>query len=464
MSFLKKNSAILLLITLISILFSFVSISKHDHFQSFAWDLAFFDELIWKVSHGIEPRSSLNNLHILGDHFQPVILLFAPLYMLNSDVRMLLIAHTVIATLSVLPIYLLAKKLLKHELLSLSVSLSFLLFTGYQYAVFDGFHQSVFASLFLSWLYYSLETKRTRGICFSILGLLFTKEEYTLLLVAIGIVIIFFYKRLRFGIGIILTSIVSLFLLIYLAIPYFQQGPYTHFGYGEMGSTPQEVLINIFTRPNQLLLLLFSAEKINTVFTSLFSFGFLPLLTPLHLLPILQQYGVRFIDTVSIHRSLNLNHYSFPLSPLLSIATIYSLKRLAEVPISKNKLAVYLLSFVFLQNVYFHGPINSVFKKHFYEFQPWEKNAHELIYQIPFPAIVASQNSLLPHLSGRNKYYLLPEVENSEYVAVDLNDGPNKYSPLNHSQTQKLIDALLESKTFEVIWQKGESRLLKRIN
>ena len=230
------------LVILFAFLFGFVSIAKHNHFQTFGWDLAFFDELIWKVSQGIEPRSSFNNLHILGDHFQPIILLFAPLYWIKNDVRLLLIAHAVIAAVSTLPVYLLARKILKHRFLSLSVCLSFLLFT---------------------------------------------KEEYALLVVAIGISIVFYYKRLCLGVTTITMGALSFFIIIYLIIPYFQKGPYSHFEYGELGRTPQEIMLTSITRPERLIQLVFTPPiKINTMFATFLSFGFLPLLSLWHILPI----------------------------------------------------------------------------------------------------------------------------------------------------------------------------------
>lgn len=458
------HRSIALLIFLCSLVFGFISISKHNHFQTYAWDLAFFDELIWKVSQGIEPRSSFNNLHILGDHFQPIIFLFTPLYWIKSDVRLLLIAHAFVASISVLPIYLLSQRLIKHTVLSLAVSLNYLLFTGYQHAVLDGFHQSVLAPFFLGWLYYGLETKKKWLYWFSAFGLLLTKEEYALLLSAIGIMIVFYYKRPKLGTLTFFTGIVSFFFLVYVAIPYFQKGSYTHFGYGELGITPQQVLITSLTQPQKLITLLISPSvKLATVFSTFFSFGFLPLLSPWHLLPVMQQFIVRFVDTVTVHRWTNLNHYSFPLSPLMTVATIYGLKKLLRKKRSAFWLCCYIVIFSLLQNLVYHGPINSLFKPQFYETQSWEIDARKLIEQVPPRVTIASQNSLLPHLSERPKFYLLPEIREAEYVAVDLTDGPNKFSPLDHQRTKALIDQLLAEKKYEVIWQAGESALLKSV-
>jgi len=452
-----------LLIFLFALIFSVISVAKHDHFQTFAWDLSFFDELIWKMGRGIEPRSSLGGLHVLGDHFQPILYVFAPLYWIKSDVRMLLITHASIASINVLPIYLLALTLLKKKFLAISVSMMYLLFTGYQFAVFDGFHQSVFAPFFIGWLYYFLVTKNNRGFWVAAIGLLATKEEYALLLAAIGPVIIFYFKRVKLGIATIMVGLVSFFLMIYVLIPYFQKGPYAHFGYGELGNTPIDVVTTTLRSPDKTLRLLLTPPiKIRTVLLTFASFSFLPLFVPLHLVPIAQQFAVRFLDTVTIHRWTNLNHYSFPLAPLMSIALIFSLRDVFVKKIELNKLAIYILLCTLLQDLIFHGPINSLLKPSFYQTQAWEYDVQELIARVPNQQTVASQNSLLPHLSQRNRFYLLPEIGDAEYIAVDMSDGPNKYSPLTHQKTEALINTLLASHQYQLIWRQNKSMLLKK--
>lgn len=123
---------------------------------------------------------------------------------------------------------------------------------------------------------------------------------------------------------------------------------------------------------------------------------------------------------------------------------------------------MYVCIFAVLQNLLYHGPINSVFKLAFYTTQPWEKDAHALINLVPPNVEIASQNSLLPYLSHRIRYHLLPDIGNSQYIAVDLSDGPNKYSPLNYQQTQTLVNKLIANGEFTVIWQKNQSILLER--
>ena len=62
--------------------------------------------------------------------------------------------------------------------------------------------------------------------------------------------------------------------------------------------------------------------KLEQVGASIISFGGLPLLSPVSLIPVFQNYAVRFLDDRNIHRWLDNNHYSAPLGPLLAYGTI----------------------------------------------------------------------------------------------------------------------------------------------
>src|SRR3989344_4713936 len=98
------------IIVIYSIAFSFLAIRNHELYQTFGWDLGFFDQLLWQASQGsLNFVSTIGDINLVGDHFQPVLYLLAPLYWLWDDVRVLLVAQTVIVASATIPIYLLAK-------------------------------------------------------------------------------------------------------------------------------------------------------------------------------------------------------------------------------------------------------------------------------------------------------------------------------------------------------------------
>lgn len=465
LNFFKNHKEICLLITIFFLLYSFISVVKHLHYQTFTWDTGFFDQLIWKLSHFKNPISSFSGLHIFGDHFQFVLLFFVPLYWLPKSIFLLFISHALIGAIASLPLYLLSQELNKNKLVALSISFSFLIFTSFQFAILDGFHQSVFVPLFYILAFYA-QAKRLNNIYWvSIAGLLLVKEEMALLVIAIAVVTFLLGERKK-GIVTALLGISVFIFAVYYFLPKVQ-GTYVHASYGELGETPLEVLVNIVSNPNTFFkLLVIPDEKVRTVFQAFFSFGFLAILSPTTLIPALQQFVVRFIDTVTVHRWTALNHYSFPIAAIFSVSTVFAIKFIAQ-KFTKLKslsilLSAYLLFFAFSQDLIFHGPINSIAKKDFYIKKDWMKDNDKILNYLPQDASVAATNNFGPHVSQRDNFYLISENNDAEYLLFDLEDGPNKYSPLNYALTLSVFNREIEQGNYVIVKQINKAFLLKK--
>jgi len=72
------------------VLFS-VGMLRHLTFHSKAFDLAIFDQVIWNLANGYGWECSVRGMHDLrGDHFEPILLLFVPIYKVLPSVAWLL--------------------------------------------------------------------------------------------------------------------------------------------------------------------------------------------------------------------------------------------------------------------------------------------------------------------------------------------------------------------------------------
>jgi uncharacterized membrane protein len=81
---------------------------RHEHFGS-GFDLGIFTQAVWHYSHFQAPASSIKGTaNLLGDHFQPILILLAPLFWVWADARTLLIAQAVLVAASIVPVYLFA--------------------------------------------------------------------------------------------------------------------------------------------------------------------------------------------------------------------------------------------------------------------------------------------------------------------------------------------------------------------
>ena len=465
MVFLKKHKEIVLLILIFWIIYSYISIIKHLHYQTFTWDTGFFDQLLWKLSRFKEPVSSFSNLHVFGDHFQFILLLFVPLYWFPQSIKLLFITHAFVAVMASLPVYLISLKVNKSKIFALAVSFSMLIFTGMQFAVLDGFHQSVFSPLFYALAIYGLVFGSNWIYWSSLFGLLITKEEMALLAVSIGLIALILKDRLK-GTITIFASLAVFFFAVYFFLPAVQ-GEYVHSDSGVLGQSPLEVLRTIVADPILFFnLLLFPTIKIKTVIETFFSFGFLPIFSPIYLIPAFQQFAVRFIDTITIHRWTNLNHYAFPLASIMAVAAIFSARTLERILKLRGKLylflTLYLIFFALARDYLLHGPVNSLLKADFYVKKQWMRDNDEVLKFIPKGASVAATNNFGPHISQRDEFYLIMEENSADYLLFDLADGPNKYSPLDYPKTLKVLKREILSGKYEIIRQVNNTFLLKR--
>ncbi len=68
-----------------AVLLSLETIADHNAFRT-GVDLAFYDQLLWLLSDGHEPFSTVVSRPLLADHFQPGLLLLTPIYWLGLGV------------------------------------------------------------------------------------------------------------------------------------------------------------------------------------------------------------------------------------------------------------------------------------------------------------------------------------------------------------------------------------------
>ena len=144
------------LIISVFILYAFISVNLHNRFMTFGLDLGYFDEAIWKISQGKFPYSGVGCIWLLEDHFQPILYLVAPLYLIWSDARMLLVFQSLMMVIAGIPLYLSAVRISRNNFFSLGILFSYLFFIGTQFSILNEFHQITLAPFFLALAFYFL--------------------------------------------------------------------------------------------------------------------------------------------------------------------------------------------------------------------------------------------------------------------------------------------------------------------
>src|SRR3954464_7531017 len=86
------------------------TLGRHAAYQSNAYDVGFFDQIIWNTSRGHFFETSFVKYNFLGQHFDPILLVFAALYRLGAGVESLLVAASLMASVAAVPLYIAARR------------------------------------------------------------------------------------------------------------------------------------------------------------------------------------------------------------------------------------------------------------------------------------------------------------------------------------------------------------------
>ena len=437
--------------------------------MTFGLDLGYFDETIWKISQGKFPYSGVGCIWLLEDHFQPILYLFGPLYRIWPDVKVLLIVQSLLMVLAAYPLYLTGKKISRNNFFSFAVCFAYLFFIGTQFSILNEFHQTTLAPFFIAWSFYFLTKKNFRLFLFYILILFFIKEDLSLLVASVGMALFINSKNKRMGIFLTISGISFFFLLLYVIMPKISiMGRYSHLDFGAVGQTPIDIVFNIFKNPMKVITIFIDSPlKLHTLFISFYNFSFLPIFSgPFYLIILFEDLLTRFIYYgPQITKWSLVNHHAVISAIILPLASIYGARFIyskLKKKLSFNLIGSLLIFTTVTQMVIVHAPVFSILKKDFYMTAPWMLDNRAILAKVPDNASVASQNSLLPHLTHRDSIYRIPFGSNSQYMVFDLHDGPNKYAPLNHQEMIDFVNNLLSTKRYSIVYQKGEAILLKR--
>jgi uncharacterized membrane protein len=327
MEFMKKHKFEIILaiaITLFIAVFSFLSIKRYTTLHSYYYDLGIMNQVVDNTSRGrfleMTNQQLGKNVNRLAIHFDPILAVFAPFYLLVRDPSILLAGQAIILGLGALAVYLLGLKIIRKKPISLVMAVLFLLYFQVQRAVLFDFHAVVLSTTFLLFAFYFREAKKNLPYFLFLLLALLTKEHVGLVVMMLGIYIIFVKKEFKVGLATIALGLAFFVATVYVAIPYFRQQDHFALRYfEEFGDSPSKIFINVFTHPLVTLRKVFSKDSID-YFIRLVNPMFYALFSPLTFLISLPEWA---INTLSINA--NMRGYYFHYSSLIVPTLFYGL-------------------------------------------------------------------------------------------------------------------------------------------
>lgn len=367
--------------------------------------------------------------HWFSLHFQPILFLFIPLYMLPGSIflqpALLQLLQVGIGVSGALPVYLFARRKLQSDRLGVITAATYLLLPVLQFQVLFDFHLEIISLVAILWSIYFLEGKNYRYFLLALTLAIISREEFALYASLFGIYMLFKKQHSKKLAGVLLMFGITYWMFVkFFIIPYFaagkkvaaQAGMYAH-----LGGSPAEMVRTLFFKPGKILSFMFSQRKIQYLVLMGAQTGFLAFLSPVALLSI-PFFAMNLILNFDLPSSI-FWHYQSWLIPIMIWSTIEVIAR------NKAKLALSVFAFTaaLLSSLYF-GPVNI----HGFDLGTTHKSLgdlkksprlREIEYAktlIPKDARLAADTGLAPFFADRRNFYLFPDTRNAEYIVLSL--------------------------------------------
>ena len=416
------NRALALAVSAFAAGFGALAVLRHRSFETGRFDLGNMAQAVWSTANG--DTLAVTNLAgeqttRLASHFDPILVLFAPLWLVWPSPEALLVAQAIVLAVGALPVFWLARKHLDSERVGLGFALAYLLFPATQWVALSDFHPVALACPLLLFAFWFLDEDRL--VPFAICAALActTKEEIPLAVAGLGLWYALARRRRLAGIAIAISgAAVAVFALG--VVEHFNDGGGPFAGrYDEVGGSPTGILKTLVTDPLTIVRALFDREGLAYLLALLVPLAFLPLAAPLALLPALPDLTLNLLSSTETQTSIHF-HYVAPLIPALFAAAIFGAARLKR-PVVKPLVALVLASNFVLGAIPLWGAIPggedlqagaALISDH-------DRTAARALRLIPGDAVVSASNSLGAHLSGRRRFFSFPIRADATWIAVD---------------------------------------------
>ena len=383
---------------LAAIVFSVYGISRVDTYLANAYDLGIFDQAVRHYAHFEAPIVTLkgDGYNIWADHFHPIIAVWAPLYWIWDNIRVLIIGQAIVVAATVFPLWRFVSRHVSRPVWAKFFVILTMLGWPIQCLIDFDVHEIAFAIPLLAWIIDALDRRDDRTLLVCSALLLLVREDMGVIVCVVGILRFFIRHRYldagrenhgdldagrvqselarsaeakeeveahsaehgssvaacqsikipksnnqRWIISLALVIVgISVFILTTtVVIPHFSGGEYQYWDYADLGATPHDALIFMVTKPWKVLWMLVApVTKTWTWLALLVPLAFLPLRSPYSFmaLPIMAE---RMLASREHLWTLHF-HYNSPVWIIACMATIDAISRLPHGVAAKPYAAV----------------------------------------------------------------------------------------------------------------------------
>jgi uncharacterized membrane protein len=370
-------------------------------------DLAIFNQSLWTTIHNggiLQNTFEFKELSHLGVHFSPILLTLLPVYLFFPGCETLIVSQTILLCLGVIPIYLVARERLGVPA-ACGIGILYLMYPPLHGVNLYDYHEVAFLPFLLGMGIWGYISDR-KNICFIFCLLcLLVKEDMFPVIFMIGLSGLIWSRSKPVQekwqyIILLVLPIVMLVLYIFVMKSAI---------YGEGITDGSHALSQYADLATNLV-----SNNDARIFYLIMIFlplVFLPLLSPEILIIALPVFGETLLAPDSFYYNIS-GHHSAPLIPILFIAFILSLEKIQKIEIPRLKFTgVHFIGLSIIISLILcvsYSPAVKEFSFMTADHPDLEEHVFQLtkiIEAVPSDASVATQDNLVPQLSGRTNIW-----------------------------------------------------------
>jgi uncharacterized membrane protein len=412
-----------------SVLFSFVTVTRHFNFQTHALDLGYYVQLTWNLARGHGAYVSLPEMNAWGDHLSPIMYLFVPLFWVAPGPVPLLIAQSVILALGAVAVFAIARRRLEDERPAAAFALLYLVNPSLHGINVRDFHAAALAIPLLLAAMCFAEARRPWLFLASVALTLLTREDAAIPVAGLGLWLALAGGQWIWGGLLAAGAVVWLVVETGYVLTYFRGEPYAHHlaRYSHLGRSVTEIVMTVLLHPLTTLGGVLTADRILYLFVMLAPLAALPLLAPADLAGALPALAENLLSRDPVIYNPRAQYQAFVI-PFLLVAAIGGYARLARRRPGRWPVAVLVIATI-ASLALASRTVNNLSVA-----RAWpsadERAAYTVLAQVPAQAAVSAQDPYVAHLSLRPQVFVFPEgIERADYVLLNVSTYPWRNLP-----------------------------------
>jgi uncharacterized membrane protein len=403
--------------------FSDVTVAMLRAFQQPAYDMAMPDQGIWLLSRFHDPFLTVAGRNLFGDHPSFIYLLLVPVYWVYPHTSVLLVAQATLQAAGAIPIYLLARHLLRSSLLATLLAAAYLLSPVLQQTDLEQFHVEAFETPLVALAIYAGVVWRPKLFLLCVVLLLLCKEDAALYTVPLAAWVAIKRDRRVGVITLMASAVVAAFDNLFL-IPALIGYASAHGGrlpFGGLGGT----LRAIVRRPGQFWSYLTSQGRPWYLWQMGFSTGLIFLVAPEVAALALLQLGANVFSAFGYQHQI-LYHYSMPLVAILVSGTVYAISRLRTAATQRVATGCVVLCALWACVLWGAAPFSDDNVTAPSTNTPALASTRQLLADIPPNAVISVVQNFVPALDHRTGIYMWPNPFHQVYYGNPKYDGTER--------------------------------------